>query len=75
MLKHEYYDKEWEDANKANEELKYYLVHMPNGGRTYHLYKPSVADLISKRTGYKMEMIHSEPKRPKKVKSNKPFWL
>lgn len=75
MLDHEFYDKEWEDANKANEEPKYYLVHMLNGGKCYHMYKPSVADIVAKRTGCKMEMVHSEPKKHVKAVSSKPFWL
>ena len=64
-----------EDAENANEEPKYYLVHMLNGGKCYHLYKPSLAALIIKRTRCKMELVHSEPKKSKKVKSDKPFWL
>lgn len=67
-------DEEFIKANNANEEPKYYLVHMLNGGKCYHMYKPSVANLFMKR-GVKMEMIHSEPKKSKKVKSDKPFWL
>ena len=70
-----YDDEEWEKANSANEEPKYYKVEMTNGGVCFHMYKPSVADLIRKRTGRTLELVHSEPKKHVKAVSSKPFWL
>ena len=68
-------DTEWEKANKANETPKYYIVHKDNGCVTYQLYKPSVADLVRKRTGWKLELVHSEPKKHTKKVEKKAFWL
>ena len=48
-------DIEWETANNANETPRYYKVEMYNGGTCYKKYKPSVAELVAKRTGLKIE--------------------
>lgn len=50
-------DKEWDNAEKAHEHLVYYEVVMPNGGSKIVAYKPSVAALVSKRTGLKMRPL------------------
>ena len=51
-------DTEWEQAeNLPNEKELYYKVYALNGGIIYKVYKPSVAELIKKRQGVKMEII------------------
>jgi len=52
-----YEDTEWEETQKANEKYMYFLVHMTNGGTCIKQYKPSVAKLVSKRTGQFMVLI------------------
>lgn len=50
-------DTEWEQAKSANEKELYYKVYALNGSIIYKMYKPSVAELIKKRCGVKMEII------------------
>lgn len=52
-----YYDKEWEDASSADEKPCVYRHVTRNGVLMYKTYKPSVAALISKRTGIRMELV------------------
>lgn len=56
----EWIDEEMDNAEKAHEHLVYYEVVMPNGGTTIKLYKPSVADLLSKRSGTKMHPLQQQ---------------
>lgn len=57
-----YIDKEYEMAKSADEKEVYYTVsYKTNDGRQGQFIKklkPSVAELFSKRTGYKYEQIH-----------------
>lgn len=56
----EYIDTEWINAQNANEKEYVYKCQMHNGGTTYKLYKPSVANLVRKRTGLKIERVNSK---------------
>ena len=60
----EYIDKEYEEAKSADEKEEYYIVsYKTNGGRQARFtkkFKPSVAELFSKRTGHKYEQIQGE---------------
>ena len=56
----EYIDKEWTNAQNANEKEYVYKCQMYNGGTTYKLYKPSVANLVRKRTGLKIERVKNK---------------
>ena len=47
-------DEEWDKAEKANEKPRYYTMYMNNGGKCIHRYKPSVAKLVSWRSGIKL---------------------
>jgi len=50
-------DTEWEDAMAKNEKPCYYRVYGYRGDIQIKQYKPSIAALMSKRTGKKMELI------------------
>ena len=58
-------DPEWEKAKDANEQPKYYWCYTDifkgiikhNSARFVHLYKPSMAKLIQKRTGWILEEV------------------
>ena len=52
-----YYDPEWEKAEKADERPVYWWVSDCFGKRYVKKYKPSLADLVAKRTGWKMVKI------------------
>ena len=56
----DYIDKEWTNAQNANEKEHVYKCQMYNGGTTYKLYKPSVANLVRKRTGLKIERVKNK---------------
>ena len=43
-------DPEWEEAENSNEKEMYYWMEL-NGGKYIKKYKPSVARIVSKRTG------------------------
>lgn len=53
-------DNEWDEAEKADEKEEYYIMHMYNGGKCIKKYKPSIAVLVSKRTGLKLEKLKKE---------------
>ncbi len=53
----EFEDPEWNIAQGSDEKPRYYKVHMLNGGIAYKYYKPSVAKLLEKRNGTKMEEV------------------
>lgn len=55
-----YIDIEWDNAENTNEKECVYKCQMYNGGTTYKLYKPSVANLVRKRTGLKIEKIEEK---------------
>lgn len=55
-----YIDIEWDNAQNANEKECVYRCQMYNGGTTYKLYKPSIANLVRKRTGLKIEKIEEK---------------
>lgn len=52
-------DIEWEIAMNADEKPIYYWTEMDSGSRnrSIKLYKPSIAKLLSKRTGRKMTPV------------------
>ena len=53
-------DIEWDNAEKANGKPKYYKCSYKTYGGVHvfiKLYKPSLAELVKKRTGWKMEEI------------------
>jgi hypothetical protein len=51
-----FYDPEWEEASNKDEKKVYYWVDTENG--TYiKLYKPSIAKLVEKRTGFRFEEV------------------
>lgn len=50
-------DKEWEVAENSNEERKYYFVETQDGGKYVKFYKPAVADLVGRRTRWKIKEI------------------
>lgn len=53
-------DTEWNEAERANETPKYYKCSYETFGGTHvfiKLYKPSLAKLMEKRTGWKIEEI------------------
>lgn len=64
----EIYDPEWAEAESANEEPRYYWCYTDvwkgkpkeQSARFIHLYKPSVAKLFAKRTGWVMEEVFKE---------------
>ena len=51
-------DPEWEEAINKKEPELYYWVEMYGGGRCIKKYKPSVAKLLSKRSGLKTTLVH-----------------
>ena len=54
-----FYDPEWEAAEKANEDKKYYWFET-KGGRYIKLYKPSLAKLVAIRTGAKLTEVKTK---------------
>lgn len=52
-------DNEWNEAEKADEKEEYYIMPMRHG-KCIKKYKPSVAALVSKRTGLKLEKFKKE---------------
>lgn len=52
-------DKEWEEAEKADEPFLLYKCQMSNGGTCFKQYKPSIATLVKKRTGLKLELVET----------------
>lgn len=50
-------DKEWEAAENSNEERKYYFVETQSGGKYVKCYKPAIADLVGKRTHWKISEV------------------
>ena len=50
-------DEKWEAAENSNEERKYYFVETQGGGKYVKFYKPAVADLVRKRTKWKMREV------------------
>ena len=57
ILDDNYVDTEWEEAMSKDEKACYYKVYEYNGGIQIKCYKPSIAALLSKRTGKRMEKI------------------
>lgn len=55
-----FFDPEWEEAERADESAKYYWVPNRYGGKVIKKYKPSVAALVSKRTGLQIIPLESE---------------
>lgn len=53
----EWVDADWDNAQNFDEKERVYICQMYNGGTTYKLYKPSVAELMRKRTGLKVEEV------------------
>ena len=53
-----HYDTEWEEAERVDEPTRYYWQEMSGGGRCVKMYKPSVAELVSKRTRLKTTLIN-----------------
>ena len=54
-----FYDPEWEEAENANERKLYYRI-ADQGGYKIKQYKPSLAKLVSKRTGFNLVPIEKE---------------
>jgi hypothetical protein len=56
VAKMKFYDPEWEEASHKDEKKVYYWV---NTGKGIYikLYKPSIAKLVEKRTGFKFEEV------------------
>jgi len=52
-----YKDEEWKAAENSNEERKYYFVERGNGCKYVKFYKPAVADLVGKRTHWKIREV------------------
>jgi len=50
-------DQEWEEAERSNQKPQYYWCSMFNGGKCVRCYKPQVAEVVKKRTGWKMTQI------------------
>lgn len=50
-------DEEWEAAENSNEERKYYLVERGNDCKYVKFYKPAIADLVGRRTHWKIREI------------------
>lgn len=53
-------DSEWDEAENADEKEEYYIMPMCHGGKCIKKYKPSIAALVSKRTGLKLEKFKKE---------------
>ena len=51
LLEKTHNDVEMERAVRSNEKEQWYWCEMPNGGHTYHRYKPTVARLLTQRDG------------------------
>lgn len=52
-----YKDEKWEAAENSNEERKYYLVETQDGGKYVKFYKPAIANLVGKRTHWKIREV------------------
>jgi len=53
-------DIEWTEAENADEKEEYYIIPMYHGGKCIKKYKPSIAALVSKRTGLKLEKFKKD---------------
>lgn len=61
-------DPEWNRANEADEKEQYYWTQMFNGGRCVKKYKPSVAELVRRRTKLAIEPWRGEETCTKNAK-------
>ena len=52
-----YKDEEWEAAKNSKEERKYYFVETQGGGKYVKFYKSAVAELVGKRTHWKIREV------------------
>ena len=52
-----YKDEKWEAAENSKEERKYYFVETQSGGKYVKFYKPAIADLVGRRTRWKIREI------------------